>query len=239
MLPLEVFTQRDGASIDAALGIVQNILEYAGTIAFAISAALLAGRRRMNMVGVVVFAVLVSVGGGTTRDVLLGDLPVFWVTDPELLLVAAVTAALTIPLFEIGTISVMQRYDLVRVSDAAGLALFVVTGTNIALDSGAGAASAVVVGVISGVGGGIIRDSMADRIPEVLASGHFYASAAVTGSALNILLLETPMHPGIASAIAAAYIFTVRILSIRYGWGVPEFNIRNDGEDGKAASESP
>ena len=184
----------------------------------------------MNVVGVVVFGVIVAVGGGTIRDILLGILPVSWVEEPVPLLVAALAAAATIPLFRTGTISVMQRYDLVRLSDAAGLALFTVLGTNIALDVGAGAVSAVVVGSISGIGGGILRDTIAEKIPEVLASGHFYASAAVTGSALNIALLETGLHDSVASSIAVVYIFAIRLLSIHFGWGVPKFTVHRDEE---------
>ena len=232
MSAFDVISQGAGTSdsIDGALGVVRTILEYAGTIAFAVSAALLAGRRRMNVVGVVVFAGLVAVGGGSLRDILLGNLPVFWVSDPTMLLVAAVAAMLTIPLVEIGTMAVIENYDLVSVFDAVGLALFVVIGTGIALDSGAGAASAVVIGVISGIGGGMIRDSIADKVPVVFASGHFYLSAAATGSALYILLLETSLRDAFAALIAVTYIFAVRVLSIHYGWGMPKFRVDRDDE---------
>ena len=225
-------------TIENALGVVQTIVEYAGTIAFAISAALLAGRRKMNVVGVVLFSVLVAIGGGTIRDLLLGRLPVYWVDDPLPLLVAAIAAAATIPLFNLGTISAIQQYDLVRVFDSAGLALFTILGTNIALDSGAGTISAVFIGTISGVGGGIIRDTIAEKIPVVLASGHFYASAALTGAALNVALLETSLSPMIASTIAATYILAIRLLSIHFGWGVPKFNIdtNSDGEPDASVS---
>lgn len=224
--------------IEAALGIAQSIINIAGTVAFAISATLVAGHKRMNVVGVVVFAVLVAVGGGTLRDILLGALPVFWVDDPAPLIVAAIAAALTIPLFDLGTISMMQRHGLVRLFDSAGLALFVVAGTNIALDWGAGAVSAVVVGVTSGIGGGIIRDGLADKVPEVLASGHFYASAAAIGSALNIALLETSIRPLFASSIAVVFIFTARMLSIHFEWGVPKFKIGDNGQDAGPAPDT-
>jgi uncharacterized membrane protein YeiH len=225
-------------SIEDAVGVVQTVIEIAGTVAFAISSALLAGRERMHVIGVVVFSVLVAVGGVTSRDVLLGDLPVSWVSDPAPLIVAAVTAALTIPLFHLGTISVIQRHGLVRLFDSAGLALFTVAGTNIALDAGAGAVSAVVIGVISGIGGGIIRDSIAERVPEVLASGHFYASAAMTGSALNIALLETSIPSVFASTIAVVYIFAVRILSIRYDWGAPQFKVGDEDHHGGPTADT-
>jgi uncharacterized membrane protein YeiH len=240
MLAIDILAQRGDTadSIEDALGVAQIVLQFAGTVAFAISAALVAGQKRMNVVGVVVFAVLVAVGGGTLRDILLGDLPVYWVDDPLPLMVAAVTAALTIPLFELGTISVIRRHGLVRLFDSAGLALFVVAGTNIALDAGAGAISAVVIGVISGVGGGLIRDSLADEVPQLLASGHFYASAAVAGSALDIALLETSIRPVFASAIAVVLIFSMRMLSIHYGWGVPKFKIGDDDQGSGSASDA-
>jgi uncharacterized membrane protein YeiH len=208
------------------------VVLYMGTIAFAMSAALLAGRRRMGIVGVVVFGVIVATGGGMARDVLLGELPVFWVEDPSLLITAALAAVATIPLFKLGTIALMQRLDLVRVFDTAGLALFTIVGTNAALDVGAGALSAVVVGLISGVGGGIIRDTIAERIPEVLSSGHSYASAAVAGAALNVALLETSMSPPIASSIAVVAIITVRLVSIHMDWRVTRFSVgRGNDED--------
>jgi uncharacterized membrane protein YeiH len=219
-------------SIEDAIGALGSVVLYMGTIAFAMSAALLAGRRRMGIVGVVVFGVIVATGGGMARDVLLGELPVYWVEDPSLLITAALAAAATIPLFKLGTIALMQRLDLVRVFDTAGLALFTIVGTNAALDVGAGAVSAVVVGLISGVGGGIIRDTIAERIPEVLSSGHSYASAAVAGAALNVALLETSMSPPIASSIAVVAIITVRLVSIHMDWRVTRFSVgRGNDED--------
>ena len=218
--------------IEDAIGALGSVVLYMGTIAFAISAALLAGRRRMGIVGVVVFGVIVATGGGMARDVLLGELPVFWVEDPSLLITAALAAAATIPLFNLGTIALMQRLDLVRVFDTAGLALFTIVGTNAALDVGAGAVSAVVVGLISGVGGGIIRDTIAERIPEVLSSGHSYASAAVAGATLDVALLETSMSPAIASSIAVVAIITLRLVSIHMDWRVARFSVgRGDDED--------
>jgi uncharacterized membrane protein YeiH len=234
VIAFEVLAQSDASqqTIEDALGVVQTIVGYAGTIAFAISAALLAGRRKMNVVGAMVFGVIVATGGGTLRDVLLGRLPVYWVDDPTALIVAAVAAVVTIPLFKIGTISVMARYDVMRVADSAGLALFAVSGTNIALDSGAGSVSAVVVGVLAGVGGGIIRDVVAQRIPLVLSSGRLYASVAVLGCALDVALLELLSSRVVASAIAVGFIFGVRLLAIHFGWGAPTFAIDAKDVDG-------
>jgi uncharacterized membrane protein YeiH len=242
MLAFEVFSQSEASqqTIEDALGVLQPIVEYAGTIAFAISAALLAGRRKMNVVGVMVFGVIVATGGGTIRDLLLGLLPVYWVDDPTPLIVAAGAAAATIPLFRIGTISVMARYDVMRVADSAGLALFAVTGTNVALDSGAGSVSAVAIGVLAGIGGGIIRDSLGDRIPLVLSSGRLYASVVVAGCALEVALVELLRSRIVASAIAVGFILVGRLLAIHFGWGAPTFAIdTKDVDDGEFGAAGP
>lgn len=221
-------------SIKDALGVLQDVMEYAGTIAFAISGALVAGRKHMDVVGVIVLGTIVAVGGGTARDLLLGDFPVFWVDNPTFVVVGALVALATIPLFKTGTIAVLQRYNLVQISDAAGVALFVVTGTNVALAAGADSLAAAVVGVIAGVGGGIIRDLMANKIPDVLTNGQFYASAAFAGAVLYVLLLQTSLSPFVSVWIPIITIFGIRLLSIIYGWGVPKFKIDKDTDPSTA-----
>ena len=215
-------------TIQDALGILQPIMEYAGTIAFAISGALVAGRKHMDIVGVVVLGSIVAVGGGTTRDLLLGDVPVFWINNPTFVIVGALTALATIPLFKTGTLAVMQRYNLIQLSDAAGVALFVVTGTNVALAAGADNLAAAIVGVIAGVGGGIIRDLMANEVPDILTNGQFHASAAFAGAILYVVLLQLPVSPLVVVWIPIAVIFGIRSLSVIFGWGVPAFEIGRD-----------
>jgi uncharacterized membrane protein YeiH len=229
LLPLAQAAVSD-QTIKGALGVLQDIMEYAGTIAFAISGALVAGRKHMDVVGVVVLGSIVAVGGGTLRDLLVGDFPVFWVTSPTFVVVGAVVALATIPLFKIGTIAVLQRYNLVQISDAAGMALFVVTGTNVALAAGADSLAAAIVGVIAGVGGGIIRDVLARKIPDVLTNGQFYASAAFLGAIVYVILLQTPLSPFVSVWVPIIIIFGIRLLSINYGWGVPKFRIDPDDD---------
>jgi uncharacterized membrane protein YeiH len=229
LLPLAQAAVSD-QTIKGALGVLQDIMEYAGTIAFAISGALVAGRKHMDVVGVVVLGSIVAVGGGTLRDLLVGDFPVFWVTSPTFVVVGAVVALATIPLFKTGTIAVLQRYNLVQISDAAGMAFFVVTGTNVALAAGADSLAAAIVGVIAGVGGGIIRDVLANKIPDVLTNGQFYASAAFLGAIVYVILLQTPLSPFVSVWVPIIIIFGIRLLSINYGWGVPKFRINPDDD---------
>ena len=210
-------------TVTEALGALQNILEYIGTIAFGISGALVAGRKRMDFVGVLILGSIVAVGGGTMRDLFL-ELPLFWMDDPEFVLVGAVAAALTIPLFQIGAVQALQSYRLVDSFDAAGMALFVITGTNVALSAGANDFSAAIIGTISGVGGGMIRDVLANQIPGVLKSGHLYASAAFAGALMYVLILSLSVSPAIALWLPALTIFGLRMLSLHYGWGIPKFD---------------
>ena len=134
LLIAQAATTNDTTSTAADL--LQTVMEYAGVVAFAISGALVAGRKRMDIVGVVMLGSIVAVGGGTIRDVLVGELPVFWVDDPTFIVVGAVTALATIPLARSGTLAVMQHYNLVRLSDSAGMALFVIRSMWYDLGSG-------------------------------------------------------------------------------------------------------
>lgn len=164
---------------------------------------------------------MVAVGGGTVRDIILGDVPVFWVSDPRFVIVGALAALATIPLFKSGALNVWQKYDVVDISDALGLSLFVVTGTNVALAAGAANFPAAIVGVISGVGGGIIRDMLANKVPSVLTNGTLHATAAFAGALLYVVLLELPINPLVTFWIPVVVIFLLRMASLRYGWGVP------------------
>ncbi|MRX45381.1 trimeric intracellular cation channel family protein [Agromyces kandeliae] len=225
--------------LTSVMAVIQVVLEYVGTMAFAISGAVAAGRKRMDLVGVVVLACLVAVGGGTLRDVLLGNFPVFWVRNPTYLLVAALTALAVIPLTRTRALDVLQRLHIVQVSDAAGMAVFVVTGTNVALAAGANEISAAIIGVISGVGGGIVRDILANEVPDVLRGGQFYATAALIGAGVYVALLALDADPLIVFWIPIAIILLIRLASLRFGWGVPTFAYEDRGGRPPDADDAP
>lgn len=212
-------------TVDATLGVVQTVLEYLGTVAFAISGAFAAGRKHMDLVGVVVLGSAVAVGGGTMRDLLLGETPVFWVIEPTFLLVGAVTALVVVPLARTRTLDLLQRLRIIEISDAAGMALFVVIGANVAFAAGANDASAAVVGVVAGVGGGVIRDVLANDVPEVLSNAQFYATAALLGAAVYLGLLHLEVDENVAFWVPIGLIMTVRLLALYLGWGMPKFMV--------------
>lgn len=224
MLVLTIVAQAtQDPTVSDALGGLQTVLQYAGTVAFGISGALVAGQKRMDLAGVVVLGSIVAVGGGTIRDLLL-NLEVFWVNDATYVLVGAAAALLTVPMVNTRTAQALQRYRLVDLFDAAGMAIFVITGTTIALSSGAGWLSAAIIGVISGVGGGMLRDILAMQVPGVLKNGRLYATAALAGALLYVALLQIPVAPTLALWLPALAIFSVRMLSLHFGWGLPHFD---------------
>jgi uncharacterized membrane protein YeiH len=191
-------------------------LDLAGVFVFALSGGLAAVRVRLDLFGVVVVATVTAIGGGIVRDTLLGDTPPAALRHWPYL---AVPAAAAIVVF-FWHPQVARLRMLVLLADAAGLALFTVTGTRQALEAGLPAAGACVLGVLTGVGGGMIRDVLLREIPLVLRS-EIYALAAVVGAALICLgdgvhLLDAAWQVGVAVVV-----FGLRILAIRRHWSAP------------------
>lgn len=206
--------------LDSALETLRTVFEYIGTVAFAISGAVAAGRKRMDLVGAVVLACMVAVGGGTLRDILL-DVPVFWMESPSFLLVGAATGLAVALLARWHPPDRLGRYRIVQISDAAGLAVFVVVGTGVAIDAGASTVTAAVMGIITGVGGGIIRDMLANDVPDVLRNGQFYATAALAGASVYALLIEAGVTRLVVIWVPIVVVLAVRLASLKFGWGVP------------------
>lgn len=195
-------------------------LQFVGVAAFAVSGALVAGEREMDWFGVVVLGVIVAVGGGTLRDMMLGATPVFWIVSPWYVAVASGFALATIPL-------VMWGIDVRRpmlIADAIGLAVFAVLGTRKALDMGISGSVAVIMGVVTGVFGGLIRDVLANRTPIILKR-EVYAVAALVGAALFVLLrqLELPASVDLWGSIAVA--LAIRLVALAMRWSIPTFKV--------------
>jgi uncharacterized membrane protein YeiH len=174
----------------------------------------------MDLVGAVVLACLVAVGGGTARDLLL-DRPVFWMENPTLVLVAVVTALVIATLYRRRSMDALARHRIVEASDAAGMAIFVVIGTSISLELGVSPVAAVIVGVVNGVGGGILRDLFAAQVPEVFWNGQLYATAALAGAALYAALHGAQAPLQLMFWVPLLVIVALRVLSLTLGWGVP------------------
>jgi uncharacterized membrane protein YeiH len=191
-------------------------LDATGTVVFALSGALLAVRKDLDIVGIVVLAVAAGLGGGIVRDVLLGDTPPVALQDETFLLIA-IGAALIAFFFHprIGRLNLS-----VRLLDALGLGVFAVAGALKSLDAGLSPVAAVLLGVVSGVGGGVVRDLLGGEIPLVLRRD-IYALAALFGATLCVVAAESGFPDGVAVAAGIAGTFLLRVLAMTYGWHAP------------------
>lgn len=193
------------------------VLDLIGTFAFALNGALIAVRTtRLDIVGVVTLGMITALGGGTIRDVFLGALPPATFVDWRYLAVAASGGLIA---FLVG--HYLERiYGAINVLDAAGLSLFAVTGALKALDLGFGPAQAVVVGGITGVGGGTLRDVLIRQVPAVLSSG-LYAVPAIVGATVVVLADVFDVRGPVAAVGAAAVCFAIRMLGVHFDVNAP------------------
>lgn len=192
-------------------------LDLAGTFVFALSGAMTAVKHRLDMFGILVLSLAAATFGGVARDVLIGAVPPAALSDWRYVAVSLV-AGLIIFLRYQPTSSRLRTPVLIL--DAAGLALFAVSGALKALAFGAAPVSAIVLGVLTGVGGGLARDILVAEIPTVLRA-ELYAVAALAGAAVVVVgrALQFPTIP--VTIAGAALCFGLRFMAIRYGWRLP------------------
>jgi uncharacterized membrane protein YeiH len=194
-------------------------LEMLGTAAFAVSGALAASRKRMDIFGFCVLALMPAVGGGTIRDIIIDRVPVFWVSDNRYIAVAIIAALVVFfaPHRKPG-----GRRQLLVWADALGLALFAALGTEICLQHDTGPLVAVMLGVTTAVTGGMIRDVICNEIPLIL-SREIYATAAFAASVAYVLADRMAVGDNAALTISVATGLVVRGLAILYNWSLPSF----------------
>lgn len=191
-------------------------LDLLGVAVFAISGTLQAARRRLDPFGALALAVVTAIGGGTLRDLLLDQRPIFWISAPDYLLVIALGRRFTPP------------RQILAIADAAGLALFTVSGTEIAARAGVHPAIAVVMGAITGCAGGILRDILCAELPLVLHRD-IYATAALAGGSAYLLLGLLGLPAPAPTLLAMVIVFASRLLAIRRDLHLPPIVLRQGG----------
>jgi len=208
-------------------------LEHLATSVSAISGVLAARGKQVDLFGVVVLALVTGVGGGTLRDLIL-DIPVFWIKDPTYVATILITAGLTF---------VVARFwpapeSALLVADAGGLALFTIIGVERTFEQpGASPLVAAMLGVMTGVAGGILRDVILRQVPLVFRrSVYWYATASLIG-AVYFVALRDVLAPGPLRLSAIALIFIVRLLSIWWRLYLPDFEAAGENR-GSGSSES-
>jgi uncharacterized membrane protein YeiH len=201
------------------------ILDLLGVAVFAVSGGLLAVRQRLDIVGVLVLGVVTGLGGGAIRDVLIGDIPPPGLADWRYL-VTALGAGLIAFWFHP---AIERTVRLVNVFDAFGLGLFAVAGAVKASEYGLGPVPAALLGMVTGIGGGMIRDVLADRVPVVLSNGELYAIPALAGAAVAVAGYHLDVRTAWVAIPAAALTIAWRLLAIRRGWRAPLPRLRGGG----------
>jgi len=198
------------------------LIDYASVLVFALTGALVASRAQLDLVGFVFFASLTGVGGGTVRDVLLDRNPIFWIAEPAYL--AVTTGAALLVFFTAHLLE--SRYSVLVWLDALALGIAVAAGTGVALQLEQPMVIVVLMGMVTGCMGGLMRDVVSNEVPLVLKQGELYVSAALAGAAAAAGLHALGQPVEIVLAAAALFTIALRAGSLALGWKLPVYKHR-------------
>ncbi len=212
---------------------VISVLEILGTVSFAISGSLVAIGRKLDLFGVLVLGCITATGGGMLRDVLIGRVPPAVFSNSAIIVLAALTSVLVFIVSYInrkhfgGFSTKIETIN--NIFDALGLSVFSVLGTQTVCNAGFEnrALFCILMGMITGVGGGIFRDILADKTPYVLKK-HVYAMASLCGSMLYYFMRIIVEDNILVSTVSMVLIFVIRMLATRYLWKLPKIELEND-----------
>ena len=195
-----------------------NILDLLGTIAFAISGALSAMNRRLDLFGIFIIAFVTAIGGGTIRDILIGNTPVTWMEN-------------TIYIYLIGFVTIlaiMFRKDLDHLKkslflfDTIGLGIFTITGVEIGIQNDLNPIISITLGTMTGTFGGVIRDILCNEIPVIFRK-EIYATACIVGGMAFILLYEAGMQQDLIYILTSLTVILIRLMAVRFQISLPSF----------------
>ncbi len=194
-----------------------TVIDILGTFAFAVSGASLAMNKRLDAFGVLVLSFVTAIGGGTLRDILIGNLPVGWLKNE--------TATVVIFISAIATLFFQRRIEKLPITlflfDAMGLGLFTMVGIEMAMAKGFSVGICIALGTITACFGGVIRDVLLNQVPLVFRR-EIYAMACVAGGLLYFLLRELQLESYFTRMICIVVIVVIRVLAVRYKWSLPQ-----------------
>lgn len=191
-------------------------LDLIGTMAFAASGAFAGVRRNLDLLGVLVLGVVTAIGGGTLRDILLGDLPPFCLNN-EIYLYLSLAVALAVFFFHRQLR--FLRFPLLYF-DAIGLGTFVVIGTQKALAANLGALTAILLGTMTATAGGVLRDVLSNQVPLILRK-EVYATCCLIGGLLMVILDRLGVQGDFNALLTTTTVLSMRLLAIRHNWSLP------------------
>jgi len=212
--------------------ILMQTMEWIGTIAFAVSGALVAVSCSLDLFGVLIIGCITAVGGGIMRDILIHNLPPNIFSNPVVLGLAVLTSLMVFIIAYLKHRSfgqLKERIDRINnVFDALGLAAFSVTGVEVACASeySGNVLLVITLGVLTGVGGGVLRDVLVNEKPYILTK-HIYAVASILGSTLHYLLSHRLGVQVWGAVIASAVTVTIRLLAAKYRWNLPKIKVEH------------
>ncbi|QBR03840.1 trimeric intracellular cation channel family protein [Paraburkholderia pallida] len=210
-----------------------TVLDLIGTFAFAISGAVAARQRRLDLFGIIVVTFMVACGGGIVRDVSIGAIPPAGLSNWAYLAVSLLAAALTIAAYP----QVRRLRHPVLFFDAIGLGLFAVAGAQKAWVWTDSAETAILLGMVSAVGGGVLRDILLSRVPAILER-EIYASAALLGAALQVVLTANDWSSFWTPWVATLACVALRLASLYFGWRLPVFHTREGVKRSQTRADS-
>ena len=201
------------------------VLDLTGVAVFAVSGALAAGRKSMDLFGVIVIAIVTAIGGGTIRDLLLARHPIFWIEDTMYLAVIITTA---------GAVPLYAKFRKVPdkallVADAFGLGVFTVIGAQIAEQQHLPGIIVAVVAAITGAAGGVVRDVLCNEVPVILRKD-IYATASLAGAVVYLLAEKAALDASVRMLVAMAIVVILRLVAIFWGLHLPRFVLEVEKE---------
>jgi uncharacterized membrane protein YeiH len=193
-----------------------TILDVLGTFAFAISGASMAMQKKLDIFGILVCSFATAIGGGTLRDLMIGDLPVKWLTNELIIVVIFLGALVAI----VRRAAVTHYAKALFLFDSLGLGLFTILGIQKGIDNGFSAGIAISLGTITACFGGVIRDVLLNHVPLIFRK-EIYASACIAGGILFFILLQFSLPIAVVQAVCIVVIVLIRIVAVKYNLSLP------------------
>lgn len=193
-----------------------QLIDVLGTVAFAVSGVFAAMQKKLDVFGILIIAFVTAIGGGTLRDMMIGDLPVSWMKNINYSIIILITTAVVV--FFNKPIKNFQKTLLVF--DSIGLGFFTILGIQKGIAFGLHPAVCIALGTVTACFGGVIRDISLNNIPLIFQK-EIYATACILGGSIYFLLLQTSLSIGLIEGLCITLIFLARVLAVRYNWSLP------------------
>jgi len=195
-----------------------NIIDVLGTFSFAVAGAFAAMEKKLDPFGVLIISFATAIGGGTIRDLLVGKLPVAWLTNSTAIWVIIIGASSA--LFFSNSLKKLDK--ILFYFDAMGLGLFTMIGIQTGMDQKLSTGVCVMLGTVTGCFGGVLRDVLLNNVPLIFQK-EIYALASIIGGAAFFLLVRLQLPVSYASLVGLLIVFAVRVLAVRFSWSLPKF----------------